>query len=97
MAEISAAQVGRQTEIRATQQPGGSVDVPTETQIAVLQFGADGTAELELQTGLCRAAVLSSIRACERRGWIGGEYKQCTDAGEAALRRAALRSTGAGQ
>jgi hypothetical protein len=64
-------------------------EVPTRTQARVLQWeAADGRAELELQTGVYGVALLNSIGACKRRGWLDSEGRR-TETGDAALNRAA--------
>jgi hypothetical protein len=70
----------------------GSVDpvlsrsVPTRTQVKVLEWEADGRAELMLQTGLSGAALEASVRACQRRGWLDADGLR-TVAGDDALTR----------
>lgn len=66
--------------------PRGAMDRPTRTQLLVLEWEADGLAELELQTGLVGGALHAAINACKRRGWINHDGMR-TKSGDAAMRR----------
>ena len=65
----------------------GRVDVPTRFQLAVLNNppGECGYAEIEMEMlDAPWVAVLSTVRACRRRGWLD-DTNNITPAGRAAL------------
>lgn len=70
--------------------PRGALDRPTKSQLLVLEWEADSLAELELQTGLIGAALLSVINACKRRGWLDDKGHR-TELGGVAMHRPVKR------